>query len=179
MDTSLWQRLDGYLDHALELEPAEREPWLASLATTEPELATHLGDLLAERDALNAAGFLEGSPLSSARRAATPASMSGQQVGAYRIERLLGRGGMGEVWLASRSDGRFEGRYAIKVLDCELVQPRLVERFLHEGRLLARLTHPNIARLTDAGVTSTGQPYLILEHIVGASIDRHCDERLL
>jgi tetratricopeptide (TPR) repeat protein len=80
------------------------------------------------------------------------------------------------VWLAERSDGRFEGRAAIKLLNMALMGHAGQERFRREGNILARLSHPHIARLTDAGVSPTGQPYLVLEHVEGTSIDQYCDQ---
>ena len=84
---------------------------------------------------------------------------------------------MGSVWLAHRSDGRFEGQAAIKFLNLALVARGGAERFRREGDVLASLAHPNIARLLDAGVAG-GQPYLVLEFIDGEPIDRWCDPRL-
>ena len=89
---------------------------------------------------------------------------------------------MGSVWLAERADGRFEGRAAIKLLNLSLMgasPSRGEERFKREGSLLARLSHPNIARLIDAGVSATAQPYLVLEYVDGLPIDRYCDEHAL
>ena len=86
---------------------------------------------------------------------------------------------MGSVWLARRSDGRYEGRVAVKLLNASLVGRAGEERFRREGSILARLTHPNIARLTDAGVSTSGQPYIVLEHVDGEPIDRFCDTRRL
>src|SRR6266496_1264293 len=86
---------------------------------------------------------------------------------------------MGAVWLAARSDGRFQGQAALKLLNAALVGRAGEERFKREGTILARLTHPHIARLIDAGVSSTGQPYLVLEYIDGRHIDRFCDEERL
>ena len=84
---------------------------------------------------------------------------------------------MGSVWLARRSDGRFEGSAAVKLLNPSLVGRAGEERFRREGSILARLTHPHIARLLDAGVSSTGQPYLVLEYVDGEPIDRYCDAK--
>jgi eukaryotic-like serine/threonine-protein kinase len=180
LDPSLWHELSGYLDHAFGLEPQEREHWLQKLTTSHPAIAGTLRELLAEREALNANHFLETSPLGAdALAALTQPSMAGKQIGAYTIERLLGRGGMGEVWLASRSDGRYEGQCAIKFLDSIVTQPRLIERFREEGRLLARLGHPNIARLLDAGSTDDGKQFLVLEYVDGDRIDRYCDSHNL
>ncbi|MGH8240924.1 MAG: hypothetical protein ACREXP_28445, partial [Steroidobacteraceae bacterium] len=154
LDPSLWHELSGHLDRALDLEPDDRERWLKDLAATQPLVAAALRNLLVERDALNACGFLQNPPQAIAeltQRHRT--SLAGKQIGAYTLDHLIGRGGMGEVWLASRSDGRFEGRCAIKFLDGLIARPRVADRFRHEGRLLARLGHPNIARLLDAGST--------------------------
>jgi tetratricopeptide (TPR) repeat protein len=86
---------------------------------------------------------------------------------------------MGTVWLAHRSDGRFEGTAAVKLLNAELVGRAGGQRFAREGSILARLTHPHIAHLVDAGVSPGGQPYLVLEHVAGAHIDRYCDDARL
>jgi serine/threonine-protein kinase len=101
----------------------------------------------------------------------------GGRIGKYTIERLLGRGGMSEVWLARRSDGRFDAQCAIKLLDARVPQERLAERFSREGQVLARLAHPNIARLLDAGSTSDDKRFLVLEYVDGDRIDRYCDVR--
>jgi eukaryotic-like serine/threonine-protein kinase len=175
-DPAHWQELSAGLDRAFDLEPPERDQWLAQLAAAQPELARTLRGLIVERDALNAAGFLQTGPSAVTELAAEQqVSMAGKQVGAYTIDRLIGRGGMGEVWLAARNDGRFEGRYAIKFLDTLVSQPQIVDRFRHEGRLLARLSHPNIARLLDAGSTEDGKQFLVLEYVDGEPIDRYCD----
>jgi tetratricopeptide (TPR) repeat protein len=100
-------------------------------------------------------------------------------VGNYTLEQPLGHGGMGSVWLARRSDGRFEGRAAIKFLGLSLVDSDGIERFQQEGEVLARLDHPNIARMLDAGVTDDGQPYLVLEYVEGEALDRWCKSRAL
>ena len=86
---------------------------------------------------------------------------------------------MGSVWLARRSDGRFEGLVAVKLLNVSLIGRAGEERFRREGSILARLTHPNIARLTDAGVSTSGQPYIVLEYVDGERIDQYCDARRL
>jgi serine/threonine-protein kinase len=91
----------------------------------------------------------------------------------------IGHGGMGSVWLAQRSDGRFEGREALKFLNAALVGRAGTERFRREGHILARLTHPHIARLIDAGVSPMAQPYLVLEYVEGEHVDRYCENRAL
>jgi eukaryotic-like serine/threonine-protein kinase len=115
-----------------------------------------------------------------ARRNAQPdsGSMIGQTVGAYTIVSPIGHGGMGSVWLAKRSDGRFEGHAAVKFLNASLVG-RGEERFRREGTIVARLSHPSIAHLIDAGVSAGGQPYLVLEYVQGVHIDQYCDTNRL
>ena len=83
---------------------------------------------------------------------------------------------MGSVWLAERTDGRFERRVAVKFLNLALVGRGGEERFKREGRILGRLAHPHIAELADAGVSPSGPPYLVLEHVEGDHIDRYCDQ---
>src|SRR6185503_1640103 len=162
---------------ALELDAEERERWLAQLAPSEPTIVGWLRELLTELDTIRSDGFLDERPqalldlLPADEAVLSELSLVGKRVGAYTIERLLGRGGMGEVWLASRSDGRFEAQCAIKLLDGAVSQEKLAERFRREGRLLARLAHPNIARLLDAGATADGRQFLVLEYVDGDRID--------
>jgi len=169
-----WQELSHHLDEALELPPAERTSWLAELRGRDPALAAELAALLAEGEAAALEGFLERTPLGPAH-----ASLAGQTVGAYTLLSLVGQGGMGSVWLAKRSDGRFEGRAAVKLLNTPLVGHEGEARFKREAEILSRLTHPNIGRLLDAGVSPLGQPYLVLEFVDGQPIDRHCDNLAL
>jgi serine/threonine protein kinase len=168
-----WRALSPYLDHALDLTTDERQPWLDTLRRDDPALAADLESLLAENDALHDSGFLEG----PAMMAEPPAPLAGLRVGAYTLISQIGRGGMGTVWLAERSDGLFTRKAAVKLLNAALMGRGGEERFTQEGTLLARLTHPHIAHLMDAGVTATGQPYLVLELVDGQHIDRYCTSR--
>ena len=102
------------------------------------------------------------------------ATLIGRQVGPYVIEAEIGRGGMGSVWRARRADDRYEGTVAIKFLHASWVGRHGEQRFRIEGRLLGRLDHANIARLIDAGILDTTQPYLVLEYIEGDPIDAYC-----
>jgi serine/threonine protein kinase len=175
--TDLLAALHGLLDEALELPPAERTAWLARLREARADMAAELETLLAAEAELDAQRFLSDGPL-GARSGGTP-GLKGQRLGAWTLDRPLGQGGTGTVWLARRSDGRFEGTAAVKLLNLALLGRISGERFRREGTLLARLDHPNIARLLDAGVTPAGQPYLVLEHLEGERLDRYCDARQL
>jgi serine/threonine-protein kinase len=174
-DIALLDMLRNLLDQALELEPEEREVWLTRLRQEDPRHARELEALLVAEPSLDQGGFLD-----AGRMEPGPDSgLAGRRVGPYTLERPLGRGGMGTVWLARRSDGRYEGTVAIKLLNLALIDPVGSERFRREGTVLARLSHPNIARLLDAGVFDAGQPYLVLEHVEGTRVDTYCDERSL
>jgi serine/threonine-protein kinase len=129
--------------------------------------------LLTGESQIDREGFLEGSAIEL-----PPGLLEGRSIGSYTLEYPIGHGGMGTVWLAHRSDGRYEGKVAFKFLNLSLLGGGGVTRFEREGRVLARLAHPKIARLLDAGVDA-GRPYLVLEHVEGEPIDRWCDNRQL
>jgi len=158
------------LDHMLDLSGPDRESWLAELRTKSPELAAELSSLMDSDAAAEARSFLETPP---------SVTLSGLELGAYTLERPLGSGGMGSVWLARRTDGAFEGHAALKLLNLALVTPTGQTRFRREGSVLARLAHPGIARLLDAGVSAGGQPYLVLEYIDGVQIDDYVQAHAL
>ncbi|MEP6733288.1 MAG: serine/threonine-protein kinase [bacterium] len=168
IDRERWQRLEPLLDRALDLPLAERASWIDSLRTSDPDLAAELDALLSDDAVANDRGFLS-RPIE--------VTLAGLEIGAYTLERPLGHGGMGSVWLARRTDGRFEGRAAVKLLNLSLVSPSGQQRFRREGSLLARLAHPGIARLLDAGVSASGQPYLVLEYVDGERIDAFAKNR--
>jgi serine/threonine protein kinase/tetratricopeptide (TPR) repeat protein len=166
-----WRLASPHLDTALDLSPVERDAWLDDLRRQSPSLARHVERWLAEWHALDTAAFLE----EGASIAVPPPALTGLEVGAYRLVSPIGHGGMGSVWLGERADGRFEGRVAVKLLNAALIGRAGEARFAQEGRILARLQHPRIARLIDAGTTAIGQPYLVLDFVEGVPIDRYCD----
>lgn len=97
-------------------------------------------------------------------------SLAGTPIGAWTLDEPIGQGGMGTVWLAHRADGTFAGRAAIKLLHLTSVTPLALDQFRRERTLLATLSHPHIARVLDAGITETGQPYLAMEYIDGVPL---------
>jgi serine/threonine-protein kinase len=177
LDPTSWDALSALLDAALELDPAARAAWLAERRREQPEIAAQLEMLLERETRADAEGFLD--PARQETGAALLTAPDAQVLGPWRLERPLGHGGMGTVWLARRRDGRFEGTAAIKFLTFAVAGAEGEARFRREGNVLARLTHPNIARLLDAGVSPSGQPYLVLEHVDGAPLDAWCDARRL
>jgi tetratricopeptide (TPR) repeat protein len=174
-DKSRWETLSPLLDELLALEAGPRAARLVELRRDRGAVADDLAGLLGQFAAIEREHFLEGGLL----RPVTEPSLAGQAIGSYTLDRLLGEGGMGAVWLAHRSDGLYEARVAIKLLNPALLGPGGTERFRREGRALGRLAHPNIARLLDAGATGGGQPYLVLEFVEGESITAWCDARAL
>lgn len=165
-----WQTLSAVLDELLDMDDDARARRLLLLKKENPQLADEVARMLSDRAAIHEQDFLEhGAPL---------VSLAGRSIGGYTLERLLVEGGMGSVWLARRSDGRFEGRAAIKRLNCGLLGEEGVECLRREATALARVAHRNITYLLDVGVDS-GQPYLVLEYVEGEPIDRWCDARRL
>lgn len=175
-----WQALIPKLDEALALDASEREHWLATLAEQEPAVASEIADCLRSLDAADAQGFMA-APIAAVLLPSADAHVpaEGLAIGAYTLREPLGAGGMGSVWRAERSDGRYEGSVAIKLLHAGLLQPAMAQRFQREGSILAKLSHPHIAHLLDSGLTTSGQPYLVLEHVRGETIDAACDRRRL
>jgi serine/threonine-protein kinase len=170
-DKERWLRLIPLLDQGLELEGSDRAAWLERLRAEDGSLADDVAALLEQHGRLQHEGFLDGP--TSHRPAA--ASLAGLVLGDYTLRAPLGQGGMGSVWLADRSDGRFSGQAAVKLLNASLIGRDGETRFRREASILARLRHPHIARLIDAGLSTLGQPYIVLEHVDGVRIDRYCE----
>jgi serine/threonine protein kinase/Tfp pilus assembly protein PilF len=170
MDAVRWARVSQQLDALLDLDLPGRESELVALAAHDPTLAQELRRLLA----LGAAreDFLA-EPLRPSGRdddGDGKAPRAGERVGAYTLLRVLGEGGMGQVWLAARADGLYQREVALKLLRAEAAAHGLRARFGRERRILAQLSHPNIARLFDAGVDAEGRPYLALEYVEGETL---------
>jgi serine/threonine protein kinase len=170
-DADKWAAISPYLDQALDLSDDERVRWLAGVERENPALARDLQSLIDDHRAADRSKFLEGT--------ASPQLLpiAGTTVGAYTLVAPIGHGGMGTVWLARRSDGRFDGPAAVKLLNVALAGTEGEARFRREGQILARLTHPHIAHLIDAGVAPGGQLYLVLEYVEGQPIDAYCAGR--
>jgi WD40 repeat protein/serine/threonine protein kinase len=128
-----------------------------------------------------ATGLLLEPPDANRMAAALGAELGGERpgsrVGAYVLERHLGSGGMGSVWLADRADEQFEKRVALKVVRHGMASEDVLRRFALERQLLADLDHPGVTRLLDGGLTADGRPYLVMEYVDDQPIDRWCDAR--
>jgi tetratricopeptide (TPR) repeat protein len=151
----------------LPLTPAERAARLAQPGLP-PTLVAEVQALLANAPEATGRGFLS---TPAAAVTDTP-SRAGQRLGAWQLDRLLGTGGMGEVWLAQRIDGAFQGEAAVKLLKRGMDSDAVLARFAMEQQALARLVHPHIARLLDAGRSPDGLPYFVMEHVHGRQLDQ-------
>jgi eukaryotic-like serine/threonine-protein kinase len=170
-----WLEISPYLDHALSLPEKERAEWLANFRAQRSDLAAAIEVLLEDHRALSQEHFLEYQP----EQPTNDNSLTGEILGPYKLTSRIGEGGMGQVWLAERTDGRFEREVAVKFLHFAPVSRGAVERFQREGKILGQLRSPYIAELIDAGVTPKGEPYLVLEYVRGKPIDEYCDEHVL
>lgn len=171
-------RIKILFDEALDLDADARRGWLDALRVNEPEVAARVERLLA-LDAERADPF--GSAIDSLKQTLDfdPAAWIDRELGGFRLLRVLGEGGMGAVYLAERQMRDFQQLVALKLLRGRWLERSALDRFAEERRILARLHHPNIATLIDAGATDDGRPFLVMEYIDGVPLLEYCDgERL-
>jgi non-specific serine/threonine protein kinase/serine/threonine-protein kinase len=178
-----WRRVKSVAAAAWDQPAARRAAFLDAACGGDHWLRQEAGRLLESSDA--AATLYETPALSGPGVIAALDEMAraqpvviGSRVGPYRIERELGRGGMGGVYLGERVDGEFDHRVAIKFVG-NVASPGIMERFRQERRILATLDHPNVARLLDGGTSSSGVPYVVMEYVDGAPIDEYCSREQL
>jgi serine/threonine protein kinase/tetratricopeptide (TPR) repeat protein/TolB-like protein len=171
-----WLRVKEVLGLALDLPPDRRAPLLDTLCAGDPELRAEVESFL---NAESAAGpFYEALTLGAVADVEDHDPHVGSQLGPYRIERLIGHGGMGAVYLARRTDD-FEHSVAIKMIRRGMDSALVVRRFRHERQILASLNHPHIARLFDGGTAPEGLPYFVMEYVAGTPIDSYADDHRL
>src|SRR5437867_4496561 len=157
-----WQRLKNILADALEeTSVEERTAVLRRSCADDKTLLREAEKLLAHDTTV----FEEFAEFAARRLTPNECDRIGERIGAYAIVRELGRGGMGAVYLAERADGQFEKQVAIKVLKRGTDTEEVLRRFHAERQILARLDHPNIARLLDAGTTDDGLPYFVMDFV--------------
>ena len=179
-----WLRIKTLFEEALDLPDADRDAFVARIdcdTATRAELQSllHHHAVSGNTDA-GTPGFMAGSAASAlagvlgdsaADSLAGQAARVGQRLGAWEIVRPIGSGGMGEVFEARRADGQYDGRAAVKLLKRGMDSAAVLQRFALERQALARLNHPHIARLLDAGASAQGLPYFVLEFVNGQPID--------
>src|SRR5580658_3232957 len=180
LNAEQWAEVKRLFTAAAELGPGERPDYLGrecpnpDLRREVASLLEHSGEGIASADAAIAAAAAE-----LADEPNPDERLIGARLGPYRVEAIVGHGGMGAVYRASRDDAEFHQLVAIKLVRVAAESPSTLRRFRQERQILARLSHPNIARLLDGGSTPEGVPYLVMEFIEGQPITTWCDRHSL
>jgi serine/threonine protein kinase len=175
-----WSRVRQLFLDSLDVATSERDAWLNRECAGDDALLADVRALMALRT--GPADILDRGALDAIQDLHEPTHRSdriGQKIGAYRLSKLIGEGGMGSVYLADRADGAFVQRVALKLVRSDLLSAGSHDRFLRERDVLARLSHPNIAQLRDGGMAEDGAPYFTMEFVDGEPITHFCDERRL
>ncbi|MEM9665538.1 MAG: serine/threonine-protein kinase, partial [Bacteroidota bacterium] len=185
MATHAWSQVRDLFEAALDRTPDTRMAFLDEACANDPDLRREVESLLEAHEedeaflaapALTVGAFPQRPALQDSLRQGPgvgPEAFLGTHIGPYHLDRLLGTGGMGAVFLAHRDQADFEQTVAIKLVRDPLASEHLLQRFRHERRLLARLTHPHIARLLSGGLTDDGLPYLVMEYVDGLSLTEY------
>ena len=181
LSAASFARAESLFAAASELDPADRQQFLER-ECDDPELRAYVLSLFADASGVEAgieATIVNAMSGAFVGHQVGGDELAGETIGAYRVVRLLGSGGMGMVYLAERADGQFDQQVAIKVGRHRLVSPQTEERLRSERQILADLDHPNIARLIDGGTMADNVPYIVMEFVNGLPIDVYCDLRRL
>ena len=185
MSTTDWNRVERIIDQVLDLPRDQWDSFIEQKIGDDRQLKTEVKQML--EAILCSEGWLE-EPTeykkdfyrqisNDADDTATDVTYVGTEIGSYTLKEKIGRGGMGTVYLAERTDGEFEHRVAVKVVHGSRASEENLKRFQREQRILASLNHPNIARLFDGGTIDDGSPYIIMEYVEGTPIDQFCKKR--
>ncbi|MEO7755909.1 MAG: serine/threonine-protein kinase, partial [Dokdonella sp.] len=185
MDSHAWQRVRELFDRAVELPTAERAAFLDDACAGEAEIRGEVEAMLrADADAVATSALVNANPelvdaLNAQAREHERDALIGRRIGAWRLQREIGRGGMGAVYLAERDDGEYVQQAAVKLVRAGWDAEALLQRFRDERQILATLNHPNIARLLDGGMAEDGKPFLVLEYVDGSTLAAYSDSRRL
>jgi eukaryotic-like serine/threonine-protein kinase len=186
IDSKDWAEFSPILDRMLDVAPEEREAWVKRMTGAEAIWAPRLLHLLHTAENSRVADWFDTLPkfteMSESELEDLPGDFGWKEateIGPYRLVRLLGRGGMGSVWYAERTDGLVRRGIALKLPQGLFGDEVMAARFARERDIISSLAHPHIAHLYDAGIASDGQPYLALEYVEGKSLDVYCDSHRL
>ncbi|MEM8488007.1 MAG: serine/threonine-protein kinase [Bacteroidota bacterium] len=180
MNPERWSQIQALFDSALEQDPPKRITFLKAACKDDVALYNEVASLLASDQQINS--LIDGQALDAVTvsdQMMSEARLESQLFGPYRLIKKLGQGGMGIVYLAERADGQFEQQVALKLIKRGMDSEQIVRRFLAERQILARLDHPNIARLLDGGMTEEGQPYFAMEYVEGIPLIPYCNAKKL
>jgi len=181
MTPERWQQIEDVFQTAVDLPADQRTDYLATVCAEDDELRTSVDALIIQL--VQATNFIETSARTGGTEWLEPLAegdpLLGRRVGAYQIEREIGRGGMGAVYLAVRADNEFQKQVAVKLVKRGMDTDFILRRFRRERQILASLDHPHIARLLDGGTTDDGLPYFVMEYIEGQPLYQYCDSHQL
>jgi serine/threonine protein kinase/Flp pilus assembly protein TadD len=176
MTPERWRRVEELFQAAVSRAADERDAWLENACAGDSELLKEVRDMVA---ADSTGDTVDRQIVSTAvEMVQRPVAEPGLRAGPYRLTRMLGRGGMGAVYLGERADGEYEAEVAVKLVHAGLDND-FIQRFRRERQALARLQHPNIARILDSGSTDTGLPYIVMELVRGVPITAYIKEKQL
>lgn len=188
MDQQQWEKINNIVDTALELTKEERDTYIEEQCKGDKQLRQEVTVLIDAIEQSETESFLEdlgdyqqqlAQEVLNEDIAEKDAALIGTTIDSYELIELIGHGGMGSVFLAKRADEAYDQRAAFKVLRRGLHTPSNVARFKRERQILAKLNHPNIARLLDGGLTPEGLPYFVMEYIEGKPLYKYCNQHLL
>lgn len=180
MSSERWNKVNELFYAALEKDEEQRNAFLVEACGADESLRKEVESLLIAHH--QAGNFIQTPAVENALQVLAEDKdqlVIGEQIGAYKIIREIGRGGMGAVYLAERADQQYEKHVAVKLVKRGMDSDQVLQRFRNERQILANFDHPNIARLLDGGSTENGLPYFVMEYVEGQPIDEYCDSRNL
>lgn len=188
MDQETWEKVNTIVDTALNLKGEERATYIQKKCSGNQELRHEVTKLLVAIERSKTEEFLDdagtiihqiANEIAQKKQRSYASSLIGVTIDKYKITELIGHGGMGSVFLAERADEAYNQQVALKIMRRGMDTPSNIARFKRERNILARLDHPNIARLLDGGVTADGLPYLVMDYINGVPLMEYCDTHKL
>jgi eukaryotic-like serine/threonine-protein kinase len=177
MTNEQWEQVKEIFNEAVELPRTERLTFIEQKSGGDQLIVKEVQSLLESDEEVE--DFIENPAAAVSHLVRDDTALAGKKIGFYRIEREIGRGGMGAVYLAARADEHFKKRVAIKLIKRGFDTDDIIRRFRHERQILAALDHPNITRLLDGGATEDGLPYLVMDYVEGLPLNRYCEENAL
>ena len=175
MQPKLWKKAEALFYQALELKEAEQAAFIAAHCDNDKQLHQFVSQLLRHNG--KPRDMQHSIAVEAAQWLGMKQDLSGSTLGAYRLLRQLGSGGMATVYLAEQLKPHIQQYVAVKVLAAWLIHADLLDAFKNERQILAKLEHAAICRLLDGGTTESGTPFLVMEYIKGLPIDRYCVEK--
>ena len=179
MDAKRWKQIEALFTDVLARNPNERDAYLDTACAADPDLRAEVVALLEANEEAMALSVEQLLVNDDASERAMGEAYAGKTIGPYLLERRIGTGGMGEVYLARRNDDQYEQDVALKLIHPGYNSAHIVARFRLERQVLARLTHPNITGLLDGGIDEMGRPYFVMPYVEGLPITEYCNEHNL